>query len=313
MRLRSFFLHVIWCATGVSLAGAALGARAQVTFGQIDDFQDGTNMGWDEGSASINPPTNEPSGGPAGANDRYLRNVSSGGGGAGSRMVMLNFAVPPSPSSHWDGDYNAAGITRLEAQMANFGETTLHMRVNILGGASFSRYGSTDAAVLEPGGGWQLVVFDLTEMTPQFGAIDSLSEVMGSVNEVRILSVQSPTPTHQGDIMVGTLGMDNLRATTLPGDANFDGRVSFADFQRLELGFGRPAAASAREQWGQGDFNFDGRVDFDDFVILRTAFGSSLPVVEAATVEAFEAAHVPEPAAALLLGAWVMLFCQRRR
>jgi hypothetical protein len=172
------------------------------------------------------------------------------------------------------------------------------MRVNIQGG-SFSRYSSADAAVLPPDGMWHQVLFDLTAMNPQFGAVDGLEAVLGSVTEARILSVEGPAPTHQGDILVGQLGMDNLRATTLPGDANFDGRVSFADFQRLELGFGQAPRATAREQWGQGDFNFDERVDFDDFLILRNSFGSSLGGAEAAAVAAFEQGYVPEPSGAV--------------
>jgi hypothetical protein len=143
------------------------------------------------------------------------------------------------------------------------------------------------------------------------GGIDSLSAVLGSVTEVRILSVQGATATHQGDVVAGRLGMDNLRAVTLPGDANFDGRVSFADFQRLELGFGGAAKATAREQWGQGDFNFDQRVDFSDFLILRESFGS-LNVVEAAAVGAFEQTHVPEPAAAMAIVGSGLLAIRRR-
>src|SRR3712207_4557029 len=56
-----------------------------VTLGQVDTFQDGSTMNWQEGGNSPNPPTNVASGGPAGAGDRYLENDSSGGFGAGSR------------------------------------------------------------------------------------------------------------------------------------------------------------------------------------------------------------------------------------
>ena len=79
---------------------AALGApsvRAAVVFGQIDDFQNGTTMGWDEGSPSPNPPVNVATGGPDGAGDRFLQTNSSGGNGPGSRMVMFN-------QNQWAGD-----------------------------------------------------------------------------------------------------------------------------------------------------------------------------------------------------------------
>src|SRR5688500_16552807 len=74
-----------------------------VTFGQLDNFQSGTTAGWDHGSRSDNPPTDIPTGGPAGAGDRFLRNVSQGSG-AGSRQVMFNQA-------QWTGNYSAAGVT----------------------------------------------------------------------------------------------------------------------------------------------------------------------------------------------------------
>jgi hypothetical protein len=37
--------------------------------------------------------------------------------------------------------------------------------------------------------------------------------------------------------------------TTVRGDADGDGRVSFADYQRLERGYGKPGG------WQDGDFN----------------------------------------------------------
>ncbi|PWB73274.1 MAG: hypothetical protein C3F15_10055, partial [Holophagae bacterium] len=68
---------------------------------QVDDFEDGTTMGWEEGAPSPNPPVNVADGGPGGAGDAYLENTSSGGTGAGSRMVMFN-------NAQWTGDYVAA-------------------------------------------------------------------------------------------------------------------------------------------------------------------------------------------------------------
>ncbi len=58
--------------------------------GQIDDFEDGTTMGWMEGFPSPNPPVNIASCRPAGTGDNYLQNISSGGFGPGSAQVMFN-------------------------------------------------------------------------------------------------------------------------------------------------------------------------------------------------------------------------------
>src|SRR3954452_12485592 len=122
------------------------GAARAVTFGQIDSFQDGTPMNWVEGAASPNPPTNIATGGPAGSGDSYLLNVS-GGFGAGSKQVMFNQA-------QWLGDYNAAGVTRIRLNLANFGATDLFMRIAVEGGQFTSSFGSTNPIVLAANSGW---------------------------------------------------------------------------------------------------------------------------------------------------------------
>ena len=72
-----------------------------IGFGQTDDFEDGTVQGWVEGAPSPNMPTNVSDGGPLGVGDNYLKNISSGGFGAGSRLVMFN-------QSQWQNGYLAA-------------------------------------------------------------------------------------------------------------------------------------------------------------------------------------------------------------
>jgi hypothetical protein len=176
-----------------------------VVFGQEDTFQDGTTLDWQEGASSPNPPTNVATGGPAGAGDRFLQNISSGGFGAGSRMVMFN-------SAQWSGNYNAARVDRITAQMANFGSTTLHMRIAFRGGPSSTLYGSSSAAVLPPDGLWRSVVFDLTTSAlTNIGGANTLAQVLGSVAELRILSAIGGA-TFTGDPIIGTLGVDNITA-----------------------------------------------------------------------------------------------------
>jgi hypothetical protein len=204
-------------------------------------------------------------------------------------MVMFS-------QGRWLGDYNVQHVTRIEGRAVNLGATTLHLRVGITAG--LDRFASSVAHVLPPDGVWRPVAFDLTPaaMTRVSGS-RTLAEVLGGVMDVRILSAAAG-PTTIGDAIVGTLGMDNLRATGLPGDADFDGRVTFIDFQKLELGFGLASGAT----WGQGDFNFDRRVDFADFLILRGAFGMGDPsAAGASAVEAFGARAVPEPTLGLVV------------
>ena len=56
---------------------------------------------------------------------------------------------------------------------------------------------------------------------------------------------------------------------TYYGDANFDGRVTFDDYVRVDIGF-----AQHRTGWANGDFNLDGVVNFDNYVLIDTAFNT---------------------------------------
>ena len=182
---------------------------AGIGFGQLDTFQDGTTANWQEGSTSPNPPTNVASGGPSGAGDRFLQNVS-GGGGAGSRMIMFN-------NAQWTGNYNAAGVDRITAQMVNFGPGTLHMRVALRGGSGGTIYGSSVATELPPDGIWRSVVFDLNDTAlTNIGGGDTIEQVLGSVTEMRILSAIGG-PAFTGDPVTATLGVDNIMARDKAG------------------------------------------------------------------------------------------------
>jgi hypothetical protein len=77
----------------------------------------------------------------------------------------------------------------------------------------------------------------------------------------------------------------------LPGDANSDGKVSFADYLLLEGNFGRTGTT-----WAQGDFNADGKVSFADYLILESSFGQS--VTSPAPVSSMTATAPPAATAA---------------
>jgi hypothetical protein len=271
----------------IATLGLTAPAGATVSFGQIDDFANGTVMGWMEGSGSPNKPSNQPSGGPAGAGDRYLRDVSSTEEMQGSRQVMFN-------QSQWKGDFVANNVTRLEADMANFGTTTLNMRVTVRDFSSGFDFSSTWPAVLPPDGVWRHVTFDLSAsgMSSVAGG-GSLSETLAHVSEVRILSAAA-APASIGDVLDSILAMDNLRALTLPGDANFDKTTNALDFGALASHFG-----ATGQTWNTGDFDFNGTVNTPDFNLLAQNFGNSISLA-APTVSG---AAVPEPA----LGAFALI------
>ena len=70
---------------------------------------------------------------------------------------------------------------------------------------------------------------------------------------------------------VGGSDTDVVRLTTTGmGDANVDGRVTFADFSALQLHFGEEGDDI---DWFDGDFTGDGRVTFADFSLLQLNFG----------------------------------------
>jgi len=284
--------------------GAAGAAHGVIVFGQLDDFENGTAMGWTEGFPTPNPPTNIPSGGPGGAGDNFLQNVSSGGAGAGSHQVMFN-------QTQWAGNYNAAGVTRITGLMRNLGATNLFMRLAVQGGMLNSNYASSNAIPLPAGSAWTPVTFDLTPsaMTAVI-ANEPLSDVLSNVLTLRILSAQAG-PDFRGDVVAATLGVDNLRALRLQGDANFDGRVNLNDFNVLAANFGTTGTAT----WQTGDFNFDGNVNLNDFNLLAANFGQVIarPGVSGGDWSALASA-VPEPVGGCAaLGALAALGTRCRR
>ena len=60
-------------------------------------------------------------------------------------------------------------------------------------------------------------------------------------------------------------------ATTLPGDANLDGRVDINDLTIVLSNFGTTGMT-----WSQGDFNDDVKVDINDLTTVLSHFGQSV-------------------------------------
>jgi len=293
-------LAALIVAMSVCLTGSAAHA---IVFGQVDDFENGTVMGWVHGENISGNPANVPNGGPNGTGDNYLRNNSIGGGDEHSRQIIFN-------RTQWIGNYNAAGVTRVTGFMRNLGTTQLFMRVALE--SSGTRFSSTTAISLAPGGAWQPVSFDLTSsaLTRVEGS-GTLSTALNNITTMRILSAQAG-PNWRGDDMVSSLGFDHLRAQRLPGDANFDGAVNLADFNALAANFGVAAGAT----WQQGDFNFSGSVNLEDFNLLAANFGQQVGAGAGVSPGDWAAlsSAVPEPACAggIMLGAAALARRRRR-
>jgi glucose/arabinose dehydrogenase len=169
-----------------------------ITAGQIDDFENGTAQDWISGSQNSHPPVNISSGGPAGTTDNYLRLTSSGGFGEGSKLVAFN-------QSQWTGNYTAANIISIKADVRNFGSTNLMLRLalNGPGGYIYSIAGVSVSA----GSGWQTVVFPVAASNLTGGSVNT---TLTNVTELRLL--HKTTPGYMGDPVAATLGVDNLIA-----------------------------------------------------------------------------------------------------
>lgn len=196
--MRTFGVLGLVAAMVVLVAGASSGQALAV-----DDFQDGTTQGWTSGAANPNPPTWEPGGGPDGGSDGYLLVESSGLSGAGGNLVAFNTA-------QWAGDYLAAGIVGIRADLRNLGETDLVIRLLFEGaGGSFL---TAAAANLPAGGEWQRFVWPIAALPGE-----DVTLVLAGVTKLRLL--HSPT-SEDVDPLAASLGVDNVGA--LSGDACVD-------------------------------------------------------------------------------------------
>jgi hypothetical protein len=170
--------------------------------------------------------------------------------------------------------------------MANLGNEPLNMRIAIgsLNSHTGTWYASADAVSLPPDDVWRPLSFGLApeDLTcVNSCALRTLDQLLADVNVLRILSASNPA--FQGDLIVATLGVDNITALgadmTLIGDMDLDGDVDFDDIDDFVLGLNDAAAYEA--MFGQppadaGDTDDDGDMDFDDipgFVSILSGAG----------------------------------------
>jgi hypothetical protein len=108
--------------------------------------------------------------------------------------------------------------------------------------------------------------------------------------------------THRADGTNAALGGFTFDLP-VPGDANLDGKVDFADLLILAQNYG----STTNVGWRQGDFNGDGKVTFADLLVLAQHYGQTidnLPVPQFV--------QVPDPSGApLLLAAALYARCRK--
>ncbi len=242
----------------VGALAALLGAHAHaVVPGQVDDFSDGTTMGWGTG-ASTSSPTWIASGGPAGAGDGFLRVTSDGGSGPGGKPVVINF-------DQWSGDYSGQGITAVRMDVRNSGATTLYVRCGVWG-TTPPRIGTLDFMEVLPGTGWQTVEIDLTDLGPVVPP-PVVEDILSDIFQFRILSAQNQS--WNGDLVAATMDLDNITAVATvdpcPSDFDDDGMVGASDLAILLAAWGGS---------GPGDVDASGVVDSGDLAIVLAAWGA---------------------------------------
>lgn len=188
-------------ATALLVAGSSALA---LTVGQTDDFEDGTTANWVVGlfgAPHPAPPQNVATGGPAGADDNFLRLTSLGGSGPGSRLAVIN-------NVQWAGGYTAAGGGAISLDVINLGTTDLTLRLQLSGPAALTNVAVTTAAVSVPvGSGWVAVSFpiDAASLTTTLGNATTL---LADVAEVRL--IHNPAANASPPPVAAVLGVDNI-------------------------------------------------------------------------------------------------------
>lgn len=180
-------------------------ADAAVTLNQIETFL--TQNGWDSGDPNPNPPALAANSGPLGSGDNALRVTSNGGTGPGSRLIVFN-------TTAWTGDYLAAGILALSADLRNSGSTTLSMRVAVDGpGGKFV----SAPAVITAFSGWVHSVFDIRPASLISAGGSDAAATLAGVTELRIL--HSSTVDYRGARISSGFLVDNIQAVPEPATA----------------------------------------------------------------------------------------------
>ena len=195
---------------------------SQVTAGQVDDFEDATTQGWIHGGVSSNPPTNQLVGGIDG---NFLRNISSGTTGSGSRHSVLN-------RTQWIGDFITAGIPSITMDVRNNGATTLNLRLAFASQSAFSsivpHWVSTNSIDIAPGSGWVNITFPIEEAhmsQSPFTQPDTYANVLGACVQMRIISAAALN--HKGDVIAGELDIDNITADFPLSNEKFSSKPDF--------------------------------------------------------------------------------------
>lgn len=166
-------------------------------------FQHNTTSGWTSGPPDPQKPSVVQDTGPTGPGDHHLGVFASGTAGPGGRLATFN------ESPAWTGNYSAAGITHLIADLRNIGGGTLTVRVALDGPGG--RYSTTTTAVLPTPSLWTPASFSLAPNelvhVPGTGSGNPL-DTLANVSQLRI--IHNPVPAFKAIASPASLAVDNL-------------------------------------------------------------------------------------------------------
>ena len=177
----------------------------------IDNFEDGTTIGWHVGNPTHPaPPVNVPTGGPAGVDDAYLQIQAFGGEGPGSRLSVLNLA-------QWTGDFTS--VAGIGMDVNNFGPDEIVLRLLFVNfpdapGPPTDVAWTVTPVVIPSGSAWNSIGFSL-DPSNLFAPFGTVAGALADVDELRIFHNPEPAfggPSVGAPAVVATLGIDNIGA-----------------------------------------------------------------------------------------------------
>src|SRR5205807_3436091 len=105
-----------------------------------------------------------------------------------------------------------------------------------------------------------------------------------------IVAATEPQHGYATEVAAFLPQIDKLLGEPLPGDANHNGVVDFADLLILAQHY-----KTTGDTFETGDFNNDGQVAFDDLLILAQHYGMTINVAPTPATDASGVVDVPEP------------------
>jgi hypothetical protein len=189
-----------------------------VTLNQIEDFS-GVHD-WSGGIPNPNPPVVVLDSGPLGAGDSALRVTSNGGSGPGGKLLVFN-------TSSWTGNYSAAGITGITADMRNTGTNTLSFRLAFNGPGGWFVTPVFPVAAFT---GWVQMAFDIRPTSLLNLEGSDAAATMAAVSQMRIL--HSSAADFRGAQVSGSFMVDTIQAIPEPSVWMIAAMAGFGTFFR---------------------------------------------------------------------------------